>query len=241
MTDVSAELRLAPARPIGHRPIHRPNFRGFLVDTARRLGLGPRGIRFAAPLLLAAALTACVAPLSTVALRHEQQAARIPVVAPTPAQDRLVALDAYKSSPAIVAVGEEREIAAIETNPTATPTPSAAPAASPAPKPAQRTAPRRRARTVFDPDRLLGMGRDQIVALLGAPGLLRRDPPAELWLYEVQACTAHLFLYQSAPNSDYKVRYFETQVGEPTATMSPSDCFASIVTSGGGGQFGQLR
>ena len=216
-------------------------FRVLLAGCRQWLGFGPRRTHLAAPLLVAAALAACTAPLSTVAQRHLLQESRITVVAPTPAQDRLVAINPYKSTPPIVAVGEEQETAAVESTPTNTPSPTLTPAPSPAPKPAQRTAPRRPVRTVFDPDRLLGMGRDQVVALLGTPSLLRRDPPAELWLYEGQACTAHLFLYQSSSDSDYQVRYFETQVGQQLAGASAGACFAALVTSGGGGQFGLLR
>lgn len=212
---------------------HLPYFRAFLAVRTQWLGFGPRGTRVAAPLLLVAALAACVAPLSTVVQRHEQQETRIPVVAPTPAQDRLVAVNPSKSAPTIVAVGEEQEIAAVESTPTLAPPRARAPS--------RRTAPRRQVRTVFDPDRLLGMGRDQVVALLGTPNLLRRDPPAELWLYEGQTCTAHIFLYQSSPDSDYQVRYVETQVGQQAAVANAGACFASLVTSGGGGQFGFLR
>ncbi|MCH8183425.1 MAG: hypothetical protein IID55_09605 [Proteobacteria bacterium] len=206
-------------------------FQVLVAARPRWLGFGPRGTRAAAPLIVAAALAACTAPLSTVALRQLQQDSRIPVVAPTPAQDRLVAINPYESLPPIVAEGEERETAAVESTPSLTPSPA----------PAQRTAPPRPVRTVFDPDQLLGMGRDQVVAVLGMPNLLRRDPPAELWLYEGQACTAHLFLYQSSPDGDYQVRYVETQAGQQPAAANAGDCFAGLVTSGNGGQFGQLR
>ncbi len=209
-------------------------FQVHLAGCRRRFGFGPRRIRVAAPLLVAAALAACTVPLSTEAQRQRLQETRIPVVAPTPAQDRLIAINPYESAPAIVAVGEEEETAATES--TRAPTPSG----SAAPTPEQRTAPRRPVRTVFDSDRLLGMGRDQVVALLGTPNLLRRDPPAELWLYEGQTCTAHLFLYQSSPDSDYQVRYVETQVDRQPVAASASACFASLVTRGGG-QFGLLR
>ncbi len=235
MKGASAVGRGMSGRISGRRLRHRIYFRPLRAGCPRWLGLGSRGTRIATPLLVAAALTACTVPLSTVAQRHEQQEARIPVVAPTPAQDRLIAINPNKSAPSIVAVGEEQETASLES--TATPQTSRSLEA----KPAQRAAPRRPVRTVFDPNRLLGMGRDQIVALLGAPNLLRRDPPAELWLYEGQACTAHLFLYQSSPDSDYQVRYVETLVGQQSAAASAGACFASLVTSGGGGQFGQLR
>ena len=231
MRSASGAGRSASGRIAGFCRRQGVYFQVLVAARSRWLGFGPRGTRAAAPLIVAAALAACTAPLSTVALRQLQQDSRIPVVAPTPAQDRLVAINPYESLPPIVAEGEERETAAVESTPSLTPSPA----------PAQRTAPPRPVRTVFDPDQLLGMGRDQVVAVLGMPNLLRRDPPAELWLYEGQACTAHLFLYQSSPDGDYQVRYVETQAGQQPAAANAGDCFAGLVTSGNGGQFGQLR
>ena len=189
--------------------------------------------RIAAPLLLAAALAACTAPLSTVAQRHEQQETRIPVATPVPAQDRLVAVNPSRSAPPIIAKGEELETAAIETNLSPTPSPTSRSTSS------ERPAPRRRAAAAFDPGRLIGMGRDQVVALLGTPTLLRRDPPAELWLYEGQSCTAHLFLYQDSQDGDYQVRHLETQVGQDQADAGAA-CLANLMTRGDG-RFGLLR
>lgn len=237
MRDASGAGRHVPGRAIGPHRRHRIRFPVIVAGCTRWLGVGPRGTRVIAPLLLVAALAACTEPLSAIAQRHLQQESRIPVVAPTPAQDRLVAVNPYKSTPPIVAEGDERETLIAKSTPAVAPSPTL----DPAPAPAQRVAPRRRSRTVFDPDRLLGLGRDQVVALLGTPNLLRRDPPAELWLYEGQTCTAHLFLYQASPDGDYQVRYVETQVGQQAAAANAGDCFASLVTSGGGGQFGLLR
>lgn len=197
--------------------------------------------RLAAPLLFVMGLAACTEPLSTVANRHENPAPTIPVVTAAPAENRMVAIDPVASDTAIVAFGEEQEIAAVET----TPGPQA-PAAhqngssNPAKRQqstAKRTTPAEPSKPIFDTDRLVGLGRDQVLALLGAPDLLRRDPPAELWLYEGQSCTAHLFLYQSPAGSAYEVRHFETQEGKQA-----SECFASLVaSSGSGSQVGALR
>lgn len=35
----------------------------------------------------------------------------------------------------------------------------------------------------------------EITAILGEPGFVRRDPPAELWQYRTQDCTLDLFFY----------------------------------------------
>lgn len=192
-------------------------------------GFRLRGIRMVSPLLLAAVLAACTGPLSTAAQRHNQQETKIPVVAPAPAQERLVAIDPYKTAPSIAAEGQEQETAAIKSKPTRR-------AAE-----RQQGTPRRSARAIFDPNRLLGLRRDDVVALLGTPSLLRRDPPAELWLYEGRACTAHVFLYQTSPGSAYEVRHVEAQVSEQPAAANAGACLASLVTAGDGGRFGLLR
>ncbi len=66
---------------------------------------------------------------------------------------------------------------------------------------------------------------------------MNRDPPAELWLYEGNACTAHLFLYQSAPGDDYQVRHFETRGDH---TIAGEVCLGSFV-GGNGRTYGLLR
>jgi hypothetical protein len=46
-----------------------------------------------------------------------------------------------------------------------------------------------------DPDRFLGRSPRQLEAELGAPALVRRENPAEIWQYRGPACVLDLFLY----------------------------------------------
>ena len=46
------------------------------------------------------------------------------------------------------------------------------------------------------PASLKGLDPVSVVALLGEPGLLRRDPPAEIWQYHGVGCVVDLFLYE---------------------------------------------
>ncbi len=211
------------------------------VSVFGRVGAGDRSrwTRWAAPMLLLVALSACAELLPDPSKGLGRDKSSIAVIEPMPAQERMVALDPSKSSPPIVAEGQQRETAAIDSAPKPAPPQSSKPQSTQEPVQTRR-APVRPAKPVFDPDQLLGLGRDQVLAMLGMPDLLRRDPPAQLWLYEGKSCTAHLFLYQSSPDSGFEVRHFETQ-----QAATASACFASLVarrsSGGSGGQVGQLR
>lgn len=61
----------------------------------------------------------------------------------------------------------------------------------------------------MDPDRLIGAARADVQALLGTPGLVRREPPAEIWQYQGDTCVFDLFLYDEA--GAHRVTYFEAR------------------------------
>jgi len=61
-----------------------------------------------------------------------------------------------------------------------------------------------------DPQRLMGLGRDQVDALLGAPDLVRREPPAEIRQYSAERCIFDVFLYDDGGGS-YRVTYLEAR------------------------------
>ena len=89
----------------------------------------------------------------------------------------------------------------------------------------------------LDPSALLGLARADVVALLGPPGLLRRDPPAEMWQYRNEDCVLHLFLYAVRADAGYEVRHVELR-GRAGAAV-PARCYAGLInapgTTGGAG------
>ncbi len=58
-----------------------------------------------------------------------------------------------------------------------------------------------------DPDHLMGKDAAALRAMLGAPGFLRRDNPAQLWRYAATGCMLELYLYRSGPSGAYVVRH----------------------------------
>ena len=44
----------------------------------------------------------------------------------------------------------------------------------------------------FEPARLVGLGRSELVDLMGRPEILRNEPPGEVWLYKRGSCGAHV-------------------------------------------------
>lgn len=79
---------------------------------------------------------------------------------------------------------------------------------------------------VFEPARLIGLGRSELADLMGTPTILRNEPPGEVWLYKSNACVAHVYLYEEAGPDDYQVSYVETRsVG---AVVSSARCLAHL-------------
>src|SRR5690606_38618071 len=69
---------------------------------------------------------------------------------------------------------------------------------------------------------LVGLTRGQVSRLPGAPSLLRRDAPAEVWQYIGATCVLHVFLYQERDVS--RVAYYDagTRSGRNFAAR---DCY----------------
>ena len=64
-----------------------------------------------------------------------------------------------------------------------------------------------------DPAQLMELDGAALVALLGPPGLLREEPPAEVWLYEGVGCALHVFLYPEHDGAPHRVTYYEVRGG----------------------------
>ncbi len=60
-----------------------------------------------------------------------------------------------------------------------------------------------------DPARLMGLDATSLAKLLGAPDLLRREPPAEVWQYRGESCVFDVFLYEAAGGQ--RVTYLEAR------------------------------
>lgn len=82
-----------------------------------------------------------------------------------------------------------------------------------------------------DPRQLLGLDGKALAKLLGKPGFVRRDPPAQLWRYRDRACILDLFLYsaEAGDNRRMTVRHFEARSLSKTST-SPRKCLGTLLT-----------
>ena len=97
------------------------------------------------------------------------------------------------------------------------------------------------------PDLLIGVGRDQLTAYLGAPALVRHDAPAEVWTYQSRTCYLDLFLYSSEQwrrdlreresrqqtVSDYRVTYYEIRGAGGEAALSGRSCVSTLIARRG--------
>lgn len=82
------------------------------------------------------------------------------------------------------------------------------------------------------PEGLIGLGREQVRALLGTPGFVRRDPPAELWQYGTDGCFLDLFLYRNESKGELRVTHVEAR-GKTVAAVPARDCYLSLLDRGG--------
>ncbi len=101
--------------------------------------------------------------------------------------------------------------------PAASETPEQAARGAAGPEAAPQTAPDRTETAALppapriddDPARLMGLDAAGLAKLLGAPELLRREPPAEVWQYRGESCVFDVFLYEAAGGQ--RVTYLEAR------------------------------
>ena len=77
------------------------------------------------------------------------------------------------------------------------------------------------------PERLLGMDRDGVTALLGPPAFTRRDDPARVWQYGTRSCLLDVFLYQE--KDALRVAHVEVR-SRSVIAVSEKECFLGLLT-----------
>ncbi|MEQ9609387.1 MAG: hypothetical protein RLN99_17145 [Kiloniellaceae bacterium] len=98
------------------------------------------------------------------------------------------------------------------------------PAAVPAPAPTTQVATQPPGDD--DPHQLMGLNRDGLTAVLGAPTLVRREAPAEIWQYLAEGCVFDVVLYQKG--ADYAVSYLEAR-DAAAAVQEPRPCLNQLL------------
>lgn len=84
--------------------------------------------------------------------------------------------------------------------------------------------------TLPGPERLAGLTASDLSALLGPPGFVRRDPPAEVWQYGTESCMLDLFLYADGAGQPPKVSYFEFR-GRSVSGIAPGQCYQELLAA----------
>ena len=77
-----------------------------------------------------------------------------------------------------------------------------------------------------DPDEVMGLGRKAVQELLGKPGLVRREAPAEVWQYQSRGCVLDVFLYEAS--ADFEVVYLEARTGQ-AITAATDSCLGAVI------------
>ncbi|MEQ8194383.1 MAG: hypothetical protein RIB59_07825 [Rhodospirillales bacterium] len=76
---------------------------------------------------------------------------------------------------------------------------------------------------------MIGLDREQVTALLGAPTFRRFDTPADLWQYGNDECILDLFLYRVKNGNVFKVTHADVRRVNGTA-LTKDACFKGLVT-----------
>ena len=82
--------------------------------------------------------------------------------------------------------------------------------------------------------RLKGLNPVQVKAILGTPGFLRRDNPAEIWQYRGQGCTLDVFFYDGTGGKS--VQFYSVRGAEPAAEKTCIDDLARRVAGAPGSE-----
>jgi hypothetical protein len=72
----------------------------------------------------------------------------------------------------------------------------------------------------------MGLARGEVEELLGEPGLVRREAPAEVWQYQSGGCVLDVFLYEAA--AEYEVVYLEARTGK-AVTAAAAVCLGAVL------------
>lgn len=61
---------------------------------------------------------------------------------------------------------------------------------------------------------LIGLNERELTKLVGTPGLVRRESPAQLWQYDHAPCFMHVFLYAPERGGDAQVAHVEARMND---------------------------
>lgn len=74
-----------------------------------------------------------------------------------------------------------------------------------------------------DPAILIGLDAAGLEAMLGAPELKRREPPAEMWQYRTETCVLDLYLYPGAGDGTPSVAQYAARARTADPAGGPVD------------------
>ncbi|MFQ5785428.1 MAG: hypothetical protein ACE5H8_11490 [Alphaproteobacteria bacterium] len=86
-----------------------------------------------------------------------------------------------------------------------------------------------------DPEQIMGLDHDALEALLGAPGFLRDEAPAQVWQYRGEGCVLDVYLYTDGADAPYRVEYYEIRGDAEPGAEEKRRCFRGLLRDQGEG------
>ena len=80
---------------------------------------------------------------------------------------------------------------------------------------------------VLAPEMLVGLDRQQIALLLGAPAAVREQPPATVWSYRARDCALNVFFYPDLQTREVRALAYDVRAGSE-AEQAKNACFAAF-------------
>lgn len=76
---------------------------------------------------------------------------------------------------------------------------------------------------VMPDEKLMGLGKDQALALLGAPSFKRSENGAEVWQYAQGGCVLNVFLFEKPPEPGIRVQYLDVFAVHPQPGVNAAE------------------
>lgn len=80
----------------------------------------------------------------------------------------------------------------------------------------------------LDPERLVGLDRAQVTALIGPPVAVKDSAPATVWTYRIDGCSLEVMFYMDLETRAFRVLTYEVHPAGSDGPVAASECVGRI-------------
>ncbi len=97
--------------------------------------------------------------------------------------------------------------------------------------PAPKRKPKRKPVVRIEPKSLVGLTRNQVRDMMGAPVTIADSPPSTVWSYRAKGCALDVFFYLDVGSKTFRALTFDLKTGDKNGAISPT-CLGKIKAAG---------